>query len=141
MDCFFDALLQRRVAKGLEARKGCVHEQKGRNGLYVCKTAESVVIAVEWTCFFLISYVDGVPIKVALNTTFPEVVNEYNIEHLRTLIKNGPEQWPGAKYVKKQSDLVTINLKYAQNEIDKIVRAQEKSSYGIKEMRMCVDVF
>ena len=57
----------------------------------------------------------GVPIKVAINITFPEVVNEYNIENLKNLIRNGPETWPGAKYVKKKNDSVTINLKYAAN--------------------------
>jgi len=55
----------------------------------------------------------GVPIRVALNITFQEVVNEYNIEEIRKLILNGPDKWPGAKYVKKAKDMITINLKYA----------------------------
>ena len=57
----------------------------------------------------------GVPIKIAINITFPEVVNNANMEHIKTLIKNGPDTWPGAKYVKKSKDMITINLKYAQN--------------------------
>jgi DNA-directed RNA polymerase beta' subunit len=56
----------------------------------------------------------GVPIRVALNITFQEVVNEYNIEEIRKLILNGPDNWPGAKYVKKAKDMITINLKYAE---------------------------
>ena len=56
----------------------------------------------------------GVPIRVALNITFQEVVNEYNIEEIRKLILNGPDKWPGAKYVKKVKDMITINLKYAE---------------------------
>ena len=55
----------------------------------------------------------GVPIRVALNITFQEVVNEYNLEEMKKLILNGPDQWPGAKYVKKMHDMITINLKYA----------------------------
>jgi len=62
----------------------------------------------------------GVPIRVALNITFQEVVNEYNIEEMKKLILNGPDKWPGAKYVKKANDMITINLKYA--ELSKIVK-------------------
>ncbi len=62
----------------------------------------------------------GVPIRVALNITFQEVVNEYNIDEIRKLILNGPDKWPGAKYVKKMKDMITINLKYA--ELEKIAK-------------------
>ena len=55
----------------------------------------------------------GVPIRVALNITFQEIVNEYNIEEMRKLIMNGSNKWPGAKYVKKTNELGPINLKYA----------------------------
>ena len=44
----------------------------------------------------------GVPMKVALNLTFPEVVNSFNIEELNEYIKNGPDKWPGAKSIIKQ---------------------------------------
>jgi DNA-directed RNA polymerase II subunit RPB1 len=67
----------------------------------------------------------GVPIRVALNITFQEVVNEYNIEEMKKLILNGPDKWPGAKYVKKANDMITVNLKYA--ELTKIVK---ELSYG-----------
>jgi len=32
-------------------------------------------------------------IKVAINITFPEIVNEYNIDKMRELIKNGSDNW------------------------------------------------
>lgn len=67
----------------------------------------------------------GVPIKVAMNITFPEVVNDYNKEHLKTLIHNGPDTWPGAKYVKKHDKSVTINLKYAKSDIKNIMNNLE----------------
>ena len=39
----------------------------------------------------------GVPIKIALNLTYPEVVSDNNLERLRTYLRNCPLQWPGAK--------------------------------------------
>lgn len=38
----------------------------------------------------------GVPLFVAKKLTFPEAVNEANLDKLKTLIRNGPTQWPGA---------------------------------------------
>lgn len=114
---------QQRNGRKLKSVSDRMKKKEGRirgnlNGKRVDQSARTVITPDPYISIDEL----GVPIKVALNITFPEVVNEYNIEHLRKLIKNGPEQWPGAKYVKKHSDLVTINLKYAQNEIDKIVR-------------------
>jgi len=41
----------------------------------------------------------GVPEIVAKELTLPVRVNEKNIEHLKELIRNGPNKWPGANYV------------------------------------------
>ena len=35
--------------------------------------------------------------------TYPERVSRHNLQHLRSLIINGPKQWPGANYVEKRS--------------------------------------
>ena len=43
----------------------------------------------------------GVPEKIAMNLTLPEIVNKYNIEKLRKMILNGPTKYPGAKTVTK----------------------------------------
>ena len=43
----------------------------------------------------------GVPEKIAMNLTFPEIVNKYNIDNLRKMILNGPNKYPGAKTVTK----------------------------------------
>ena len=52
----------------------------------------------------------GVPIKIALNLTFPEIVNTFNIEDLKSYIKNGPNIWPGAKsIIKRDGNRYTIN--------------------------------
>lgn len=54
----------------------------------------------------------GVPIKIAMNLTFPEVVNQYNKERMMELIRNGPNIYPGAKYVRKHKEHYrTIRLK------------------------------
>jgi DNA-directed RNA polymerase beta' subunit len=43
----------------------------------------------------------GVPFKIAMNLTFPEVVNRHNAAELRRLVLNGPDTYPGAKHVRK----------------------------------------
>jgi len=43
----------------------------------------------------------GVPQKIAMNLTFPEIVNKYNIDKLRTTVLNGPTKYPGAKTITK----------------------------------------
>lgn len=54
----------------------------------------------------------GVPIKIAMNLTYPERVNKYNREKLTKLIENGPDNYPGAKYIRKANqDYRTIRLK------------------------------
>ena len=53
----------------------------------------------------------GVPLKIAKNITFPEVVNSRNIKFLTKLILNGPDVYPGAKILeKKEGD--SISLRY-----------------------------
>ncbi|KAF2483600.1 hypothetical protein BDY17DRAFT_150835 [Neohortaea acidophila] len=41
----------------------------------------------------------GVPWHIARTLTFPETVNAYNIHKMTALVRNGPNTWPGAKYV------------------------------------------
>ena len=59
----------------------------------------------------------GVPIKIAMNLTFPEVVNFYNIERLTKMIVNGPDNYPGAKFLRKGKEKDrTIRLKNVERE-------------------------
>jgi DNA-directed RNA polymerase II subunit RPB1 len=54
----------------------------------------------------------GVPMKIAMNLTFPEIVGTYNIQKLQRLVLNGPDVHPGAKQVvKKNEGNRTIRLK------------------------------
>lgn len=54
----------------------------------------------------------GVPKKVAMNLTFPEKVTMYNIDHMRKLVLNGPNTYPGAKTYKENDTGRSISLKH-----------------------------
>jgi|SaaInlStandDraft_1057018.scaffolds.fasta_scaffold00990_10 DNA-directed RNA polymerase beta' subunit len=43
----------------------------------------------------------GVPEKIAMINTFPDVVTEDNIEELRQIVRNGPNVHPGAKKIQR----------------------------------------
>jgi len=45
----------------------------------------------------------GVPIRIATNLTYPEIVNSFNIEDLQVFVYNGPKVWPGAKTIVKNN--------------------------------------
>ncbi|EXJ94792.1 DNA-directed RNA polymerase III subunit RPC1 [Capronia coronata CBS 617.96] len=59
----------------------------------------------------------AVPELVAKNMTYPEVVNEINIEKLRQRVRNGPKVWPGANYVYKPDGDFRIFLKFGKPEL------------------------
>ena len=46
----------------------------------------------------------GVPKKIAMNLTFPEVVNKHNINKLYQLVRNGNKIYPGARSIKSVND-------------------------------------
>ena len=54
----------------------------------------------------------GVPYKIAMNLTFPDIVNKYNIHKLTECVRNGPNKYPGAKSIKLKSNGNTISLQY-----------------------------
>ncbi|CAK8998724.1 DNA-directed RNA polymerase II subunit RPB1 (RNA polymerase II subunit B1) (DNA-directed RNA polymerase III largest subunit) [Durusdinium trenchii] len=59
----------------------------------------------------------GVPRSIALNLTVPERVTSFNINRLKTLISNGPNTHPGARYIVRD-DGVRMDLRYVNmNEI------------------------
>ncbi len=59
----------------------------------------------------------GVPLSIALNLTFPEVVTPMNIDYLRKLVENGPNEWPGAKYIVRD-DGIRTDLRYLKKRSD-----------------------
>jgi DNA-directed RNA polymerase II subunit RPB1 len=66
----------------------------------------------------------GVPLKVAMNLTFPEVVTPNNIEHLQKLVKNGSNVYPGANFVFPVSRMtgsdrvLPIVLRYRKDKVE-----------------------
>eukprot|EP01065_Artemidia_motanka_P053184 TRINITY_DN97_c0_g2_i1.p1 TRINITY_DN97_c0_g2~~TRINITY_DN97_c0_g2_i1.p1 ORF type:complete len:1884 (+),score=563.96 TRINITY_DN97_c0_g2_i1:67-5652(+) len=59
----------------------------------------------------------GVPLSIASNMTHPERVSLWNIEQMRMLVANGPDKYPGAKYVIRD-DGQRINLAMAKRRAD-----------------------
>ena len=62
----------------------------------------------------------GIPIKMAMNLTFPEIVTITNKDKLLKLVNNGRKIYPGAKYIKKKSRFSNkkydiIDLNYRRN--------------------------
>ena len=53
----------------------------------------------------------GVPVKIAMNITFPSTVNSRNKKFLTKLMMNGPEIYPGANILEKKEG-ESISLKY-----------------------------
>jgi len=105
---------QQRNGRKLKSVSDRMKKKEGRirgnlNGKRVDQSARSVITPDPYISIDEL----GVPIKVAINITFPEIVNEYNIDKMRELIKNGSDNWPGAKYIKKEN--MTTNLKYSQD--------------------------
>jgi DNA-directed RNA polymerase II subunit RPB1 len=43
----------------------------------------------------------GVPMKIAMNLTFPERVTAFNIDRLYALVQNGPDVYPGSKSIQR----------------------------------------
>ena len=56
----------------------------------------------------------GVPESIAMKLTIPEIVTEWNIEKLKELIVNGPNQFPGVNYIVRP-DGVKIRLDFVED--------------------------
>ena len=74
----------------------------------------------------------GVPKSIARTLTYPEVVTPYNIDRLSQLVRNGPNEHPGAKYVIRDNG-DRIDLRYSKRSGD--VQLQ----YGWKVERHIMD--
>lgn len=58
----------------------------------------------------------GVPVRIAMDLTFPEKVTAFNIGKLYKLIQNGPDIHPGAKTIQRANGRV-ISLKHVNTKI------------------------
>lgn len=75
----------------------------------------------------------GVPQQIASTLTVPETVTSDNIEEMKRLVLNGPNNWPGAKYIirhdGKQIDLASLKSRSdAHVEIGYIVERHLKNN-------------
>jgi DNA-directed RNA polymerase II subunit RPB1 len=57
----------------------------------------------------------GVPLKIAKNITKPVVVNDMNRRMLTKLVRNGPDEYPGAKILERKGG-ENISLRYADRD-------------------------
>jgi len=55
---------------------------------------------------------------IAMNLTVPEYVTSENINQMRQLVENGPNKWPGAKYVIRRNDNKLRDLDFKQKGTD-----------------------
>jgi DNA-directed RNA polymerase subunit A' len=66
----------------------------------------------------------GVPQEIAMQLTVPETVTPWNKEKLKKLVRNGPDKYPGAKYIIKP-DKKMVRLKYVHN-LDEVAETLEE---------------
>ena len=76
----------------------------------------------------------GVPLKIAMNLTFPEIVTLENKNELMKLVRNGRSTYPGSNYVKKK-----INKFFKNNMIDLRYRNNINLEIGDEVHRHIVD--
>lgn len=65
----------------------------------------------------------GMPITIAMNITFPEIVTPHNIDYLGKLVRNGRETYPGANFIIPASNgdsdsKSVIDLRFRKNKIE-----------------------
>ncbi|KAI5296463.1 DNA-directed RNA polymerase II subunit rpb1 [Ascosphaera acerosa] len=76
----------------------------------------------------------GVPVSIAKTLTYTELVTPYNISKLATLVENGPDNHPGARYIVRPTG-ERINLK----EVEGTVNGRALLGYGHKVERHIQD--
>ena len=108
---------QQRNGRKLKSVSDRLKKKEGRirgnlNGKRVDQSARSVITPDPYISLDEL----GVPVKIAMNLTFPEIVNTYNIDEMKVLVKNGPNEWPGSKDIRKKEDGKTYTLKYGNRE-------------------------
>lgn len=100
--------LMKSIVERLKTKKGLV--RNNLEGKRVNESARSVV-----TCDpdLDIDQV-GIPRKIAIGLSFPETVNAYNIDKMRTLVQHGPFVYPGARSIRKLNGKLYALVTYDQ---------------------------
>ncbi len=66
----------------------------------------------------------GIPVRIAMNQTFPEVVTPQNIDRLTKLVKNGRDKYPGANFVfpasilESGSRIMPLDLRFRREKLE-----------------------
>jgi DNA-directed RNA polymerase II subunit RPB1 len=84
---------ERSLAPGIKGKEGRIRGNlMGKRTDFTARTVitSNPVIDFNEVC---------VPVKIAMTLTFPEVVSPANIDYLKTLVKNGRYNYPGANWV------------------------------------------
>jgi DNA-directed RNA polymerase beta' subunit len=81
----------------------------------------------------------GVPKKIAMTLSWPEMVTEYNIEFLTKLVRNGPYKYPGANYIKEKMLTTDGQVKQQMRQIKYIDYEKKNLSYGSVVYRHLMD--
>ncbi|CAH9123780.1 unnamed protein product [Cuscuta epithymum] len=117
-------------------KSGFVQRLKGKNGRFRGNLSGK---RVEYTGRTVISPDPNlkitelaIPIFMAQILTFPELVSQHNIEKLRQCVRNGPNKYPGAMYI-KYPDGTEISLKYSRK------RHADDLKYGYTVVRHLED--
>lgn len=106
-----------RPFKSLSAR---IKNKDGRirNNLMAKRTNHSARTVITGDATLDIDQV-GVPLEIAMNLTFPDIVTNYNIKLLQKIVDNGKYKHPGANYVYPISidnkRRMPIDLRYVKN--------------------------
>ncbi|XP_078486594.1 DNA-directed RNA polymerase II subunit RPB1-like [Ciona intestinalis] len=74
----------------------------------------------------------GVPRSIACNMTYPEIVTPFNIERMQELVRRGNNQYPGAKYIIRDSG-DRIDLRYHPKPSDLHLQVGYKVERHIKD--------
>jgi len=101
------------ITQRLKGKEGRIRNNiMGKRMDYTARTVISVDPNIDIDEF-------GMPQKIAMNLTFPEIVTKYNLSKLQKMVKNGPGVYPGAKMIMKTTSMCNgeaspckISLKY-----------------------------
>lgn len=102
-----------RSKRPLNTIKARLSGKKGRirnniEGKRSNKTARTVITADP----YISVREKGVPYKICMTLTYPEIVNRYNREFLKEMVINGPRTYPGANEVSLPGQSAPINLAF-----------------------------
>ena len=78
----------------------------------------------------------GVPLAIAMELTVPERVTEWNLEWLKTFIKNGPKIYPGANYLFDGSKKKKISAETQEVILEELKAGQIVERHLIDEMNL-----